>query len=1393
MKTKFYHIFLLLLLIVGAVVYFAPLLWAAPQDVVVGDGTPESCDNNALGAALVADGTVTFNCGPNPHTIVADTYVINTAVVVDGGNLITLDGEGLRQIFLVQEGASLTLRNMTLRRGFGSNGPGGAIWNFGSLLIQASTIQESGTDTVWAGGALANDTSGTAIIEDSIIENNSAADAAAIYTRGPALTITNSTIRNNFVREQGGGFYGGAIVQEVNAEAVTTILASTLENNASNPAGAVGGGISLLAGRLVMEGSTLAGNTGYGGGGALYMGTGVTAEIRTSRFLNNRTAPANGESNFLGGAIYNNSGLLTVEDSTFTGNEATDGGAIFSGGEGSTLTLRRSTLNGNTANGGGGALLLFPGINLIENSTLSGNMATIGGGIRSGITAELGTATLINVTLHGNSAGNGAHLYVDDGSQPVTVQNTIFGLTQDGAACYLGVPLTSGGYNVEHAESCGLTGATDVQNTDPLLGSLADNGGPTQTHLPQPDSPALDVALGDCLATDQRGIARPSGAACDMGAVEVQADGPTPTPTDTPSPTPTPTPTNTPLPVPVNYVVSALEVTQGIQDLQNSVPLVRGKSAWVRAHVYRAAGNSSPLVSAQLWRIVNGQYSGNPVYPSNPGGKLGPASSPSRSQLNDSFYFPIPADWLNAANLQVEVEVNPQLLNHCSQPLICIFRWWREAPESTYADNVLRSPLLNLQTVPPMRLWLYNVVYGKRVGNTTNWYQANNTQLFEIEDWLRRAYPISSLFSQRSTTTMIESEIYRWVKDEDDKDVYQLQAGLVNQRLNLVRNIDQMFNPNFIRQARYYGVVTDTSGDFLRGLGGGFIASGPTGNAAATKWSWWDKDNTSYGDWYAGHEIGHTWNRWHPVAGGYVSKTDKGCEHSRDDAGYPYPNAVIGGKNKFINIDISGLGNQWIVLAPDRYYGFDIFLRGQVVYGPDWADMMSYCHKQWISDYTYNAIRAQLQAEGVVQAAQTLGPAGEYAMIQGEFSDDLAAATLDTILHLPSPVGQPLPEPGEFTIHLRDANDTLLASYPFTPTVYEDAADNHAYYINVAVPYPAGVQKIEVRKGDTVLTTRTVSANPPTIQLITPNGGETIGEQGVTVSWSMNDADGDPLAATVLFSVDNGQSWQTLAVNITDTQVALAFDTLAGTTQGRMRVIVTDGVNTVQDESDGLFTVSGHTPEAAILAPEANATFVVSQTVILHGSGYDVEDGMLPATAFVWQSDRNGDLGVGTEVAVTTLSPGTHVITLQVTDTANNTTKVNRTITVGEDLTTAPSLLAVAPQTIQLSAIVGSSAQPTVTLAIRDGNAGSGVTAPLTWNATTTAPWLSLAQSSGNAPTDVRLSATTVNLATGSYTTTVTVTGSNGNVQSVPVQLDVLPTAVLPNTQGVIYLPLVAR
>ncbi|MCB0185954.1 MAG: hypothetical protein KDE31_16910, partial [Caldilineaceae bacterium] len=160
---------------------------------------------------------------------------------------------------------------------------------------------------------------------------------------------------------------------------------------------------------------------------------------------------------------------------------------------------------------------------------------------------------------------------------------------------------------------------------------------------------------------------------------------------------------------------------------------------------------------------------------------------------------------------------------------------------------------------------------------------------------------------------------------------------------------------------------------------------------------------------------------------------------------------------------------------------------------------------------------------------------------------------------------------------------------------------------------------------------------------------------------------------------------------------------------------------------------------------------------------------------------------------VNTLSAGTHVITLQVTDASGNMTSDSRTITVGEDLTTIAPHLAVAPQTLQLQAVVGSTVQPTVTLAIRDANAGSGVSSPLTWQASSDAAWLTVAQTNGSTPNNVLLRVKASSLALGTYEATVTVTATNGERQVVPVQLQVLPVDVLPTSSSVIYLPLIAR
>src|SRR5829696_1674266 len=179
---------------------------------------------------------------------------------------------------------------------------------------------------------------------------------------------------------------------------------------------------------------------------------------------------------------------------------------------GAKLTLNNLTVaNGRADNAGGGILNL--GTLEVNNSTISGNRAgTDNGGIGN---ASAGTLTVNNSTISGNSANNNGG-GIGNGST-ATLNNTIVA-NNEGGNC-AGLPVTDDGGNLEWpGNDCGF-----ALSADPLLGPLADNGGPTQTHALQPDSPAIDAAV-ECPppATDQRGVSRPQGDACDIGSFELE-------------------------------------------------------------------------------------------------------------------------------------------------------------------------------------------------------------------------------------------------------------------------------------------------------------------------------------------------------------------------------------------------------------------------------------------------------------------------------------------------------------------------------------------------------------------------------------------------------------------------------------------------------------------------------------------------------------------------------------------------------------------------------------------------------------------------------------------------------------------------------------------------------
>jgi CSLREA domain-containing protein len=292
--------------------------------------------------------------------------------------------------------------------------------------------------------------------------------------------------------------------------AATVIQAHASPNTATTRVFLIGSAANLTLNALTIRNGRCNGScvlAGESGGGIYNTGT-LT--------LRNSVIAANWVGN-IGGGIYNG-GTLIVTRSTFSGNSAGGyGGGIYLGASAATAHVTSSTFSGNSsANRGGG--IGSSGTLTVMNSTFSGNSASVAGG---GIDNAAGMTTVTNSTFSGNSAGiAGGGIYKFGGTGPVTLKNTIVANSPAGGNC--SGDITNSGSNLDSGATCGWGSNNGSQsNTNPRLGPLANNGGPTQTMALLAGSPAIDAgANAGCPATDQRGVTRPQGSQCDIGAYE---------------------------------------------------------------------------------------------------------------------------------------------------------------------------------------------------------------------------------------------------------------------------------------------------------------------------------------------------------------------------------------------------------------------------------------------------------------------------------------------------------------------------------------------------------------------------------------------------------------------------------------------------------------------------------------------------------------------------------------------------------------------------------------------------------------------------------------------------------------------------------------------------------
>ena len=435
------------------------------------------------------------------------------AVTIEGDSTVEdnsaeLQGGAVRSTGHAEdEPGAVTIRGATLQGNESVQSSGGAVRTTDATVrvLHGATVHDN--QAQFHGGGVQT-RAGAVEVDDSIFtENTAGSDGGAIQTSrsssGGTVTITGgSTLADNVAGSTGGAVYN-------NLSDCTVDDGSVL---AGNVAGRHGGAMYCGRGQVIIDGSTFVDNEAEDQGGAVRVSDGDLVVRGGAQLIDN--ASTDGSGGAIAGSAAHAPGTITISRSTIEGNEAHgDGGAVWS--VDNEVLLDRATIADNVAAGNGGAVAVEAGTVTVTTTTLTANAADDGGGVYVSADAEV---SLEYATLADNIAGGDGAQVANEGS--VTAVGTILA-DDEGAAC-AGSTLTSEGHNLSSDDSCGLDAAQDdLIGVDPLLGPLADNGGLTLTVALDPDSPARDAGGVDCEDTDQRGVERPQGAACDIGAFEL--------------------------------------------------------------------------------------------------------------------------------------------------------------------------------------------------------------------------------------------------------------------------------------------------------------------------------------------------------------------------------------------------------------------------------------------------------------------------------------------------------------------------------------------------------------------------------------------------------------------------------------------------------------------------------------------------------------------------------------------------------------------------------------------------------------------------------------------------------------------------------------------------------
>ena len=681
----------------------------------------------------------------------------------------------------------------------------------------------------------------------------------------------------------------------------------------------------------------------------------------------------------------------------------------------------------------------------------------------------------------------------------------------------------------------------------------------------------------------------------------------------------------------------ALEVTQAIQNLNNSAPLVADKPTYVRAYAKLLNGPNARNVEAWLHGSRGGSsLPGSPLSPLNGALPLSTGNTYDRANLNDGWLFRLPSNWLGKGDITLRLEVDPNGVYDDSNP----------------SNNQLSRTVTLHGKAPVCTVFVPVRTHGP-------YASTSNPNFWPMIDMAKRLWPTPDWWVYHQTEDIAETQVcWAGIIPYPCFGPYELPEDTWKVLTSL--NVRDFFTDDPDRcddagaKTHYVGMVhnsIDTREDGGTVLGVAYrndnvawVKFPPDTPTSSNAFDWPDAGVT------LAHELGHNQGRKHVDCNG----------PENTDPNYPYPTDQIG------NVD------------PNGYYGFDPKTRTPI--RPDGAaDYMSYCGPEWTSDYTWRAIYNSLSSTRAAQAAQVDEPmVGPPVLVTGGINPTANTGTLNYAWVYPYTAmsagmrakwtealartqAAQASNTVNYVLRLRDPDGDVLAEHPVTLLESEDLGGETKAFM-LTFPDPAGtVATVELAADGTVLDSRSPGTGTPTVTILEPAGGETIQDE-LTLRWQAQDPDpDDELLYSVQYSPNNGATWYVLLSDYpgqpdSDTVTVTLRDlTIPGSQPGqaRIRVAASDGYHTGLATSAG-FTVTNRKPQAFIASPTEGENLPPDEPVILRGAGMDVEDGGLSGAALQWTLNGQSK-GTGEEVVVAGLAPGDYQAQLTVTDSDNQT------------------------------------------------------------------------------------------------------------------------------------------